>query len=701
MAGIATRRVPVSVDSMFKSLKEVEQAFVDKLKESALTVKDAKVLGMRPFTAQDIATKFKDLPAYRAGFEIPYFDLKGKRTKFYRFRYLEYGHHKGFAALVQANLKRLRYAQPTGTVNEIYLPPNFDWETYAKDADKPLVITEGELKAACATKFGIPTLGLGGVWSWRSAKHRMPMLPMFGEFNLKDRRTYICYDSDAATNPKVVQAENALAEALLTNYSAIPFIIRIPSPGDGKKMGLDDFLVANDCDTDVFFDQLLPNAIEFQAAQELLKLNEEVLYVQDPGVIVRLDNMQRLSYRNFVDHAYATRVYNETVISGENTRLVEKSAPKEWIKWPHRAEVPRITYAPGVDRITERGELNMWKGWKCEPKAGSIKPWKQLLDYLFDYAPDSRVWFEQWLACPLQHPGIKLFTAPVLWGRIHGTGKSMIGYSMFEIYGANATEIGERELHASYNDWAESKQFVMADEILGGDKRDSADRMKSMITQKKLLINQKYVPVYSVPDCINYYFTSNHPDAFFLEDSDRRFFVHEVRNGPMEESFYKNYCRWLYEEGGAAALFHHLLTLDISSFNPSAPAPLTESKKEMIEDTRSDLSMWVNGIKDDPEHTLAVAGKPVTRALWTAAELHTLYDPQGTGRVTVNGIARELKRAGFRKVANGQGVRTADGQVKLYALRDMERLLKLDTKKIAEVYAAERSNGNGKRHVKF
>jgi hypothetical protein len=32
---------------------------------------------------------------------------------------------------------------------------------------------------------------------------------------------------------------------------------------------------------------------------------------------------------------------------------------------------------------------------------------------------------------------------------------------------------------------------------------------------------------------VNYYLTSNHADALFLEDEDRRFFVHEVMVNPL------------------------------------------------------------------------------------------------------------------------------------------------------------------------
>ena len=139
----------------------LKEAMKQKLLESTLTLQDARVLQMKAYTAVEVTRQFPKLPAYRAGILIPYFDLKGKRTDFYRVRYLEYGIEHGFGALVAENLKKLRYGQSAKTLNELYLPPFIEWQKVAQDPKHLLVITEGEFKSACATKHGIPTIGLG------------------------------------------------------------------------------------------------------------------------------------------------------------------------------------------------------------------------------------------------------------------------------------------------------------------------------------------------------------------------------------------------------------------------------------------------------------------------------------------------------------------------------------------------------------
>lgn len=665
---------------------DLKSAFASKMGESKIDTAAIKKLGFTPTPADKVP---KDTPFKEPGILIPYFDIAGKKTTFWRFRYLKQPELKGFAAVTKR--KPLKYVQPSKTINELYLPPLVDWKKVASDPLTPILITEGEFKAACATiHSGYPCIGLGGVWSWKSQKRKIDMIEGFDEFNWDQRPVYIVYDSDAVTNPMVMQAENALARAL-TNRGAEPHIVRLPMGDDDGKLGLDDFIVAKGVEE---LEELLESADIWASAVELHRLNEEVVYVRDPGLILRMDNLQRMSPRAFADHAYSTRVFFEEVATAKSITRIKKSAPKEWLQWPSRAEVPRITYAPGEERITERRELNIWPGWGCEPTKGDIKPWNDLLDHLFKGEPESRKWFERWCAWPLQHPGSKMFSSPVIWGLRHGTGKSLVGYTLGKIYAKNFTEVDDEIIRSTHNEWAENKQFVMGDEISTGDKRSASDRMKTMITRQQLRLNPKYIPSYTVPDCINYYFTSNHPDAFFLEDDDRRFFIHEVKQNPLPDEFYIRYGHWMGGQNevgpGIPALFHHLLNLDMGDFSATSRALMTKAKKEMMSSARSDLGTWVAALKDDPDTVLRAAGKPIPFRLWRTEDLLSIYDPDDKGRVTANGLARELTRQGFRKAANGSGVRTTEGQCRLWVVRDHELFDKMHDTKVGEQYDLER-----------
>jgi hypothetical protein len=622
---------------------------------------------------------------YAAGFRIPYFDISGKPTAFWRFRYLETT-KKGFDQ--QTAKKDTRYVQPPKTINELYLPPITPWPRIAKDTRTPLLITEGELKAACACKLGLPTIGLGGVWCFKSDKRGLVLLDQFHQFEWHERTVYVVYDSDASSNPLVISAENALCMELV-RMGALPHVVRLPEGPEDAKVGLDDYLVEHG--KEALLD-LLDATHPWRGVRELHQLNQEVCYVEDPGFVLRLDTRQILKPRDFYEHAFAPRKITLEIETEKGTKKEVVSAAKEWLSWEQRNTVKRLTYAPGQPQITSAGEFNTWPGWAIEPRKGDVRPWTALLDYLFTGDERGRVWFEQWCACPLQHPGVKMFSACVLWGRKHGTGKSLVGYSLFRIYGQNSKEIKDRDIHGNFNGWAHNKQFIMGDEITSGDKRGIADHMKGMITQERITINEKFAKAYDLPDCINYYFTSNHPDAFFLEDDDRRFFIHEVSSDPMPPEFYERYESWINSEEGAAALFHHLLDLDLTGFKAKGHALVTASKVDMIATGRSDLASWVAMLRDDPDTVLRMDKIALTHELWRAEELLEVYDTMGTKRVTANGLAREMRRAGIARVNDGQPVKTELGQFRLWAVRNPLKYEKLTTAQIGRMYDQERGN---------
>lgn len=636
-----------------------------KLAGSALTEANADAMGLTPATAADMESY--GLPAAGA-FIIPYWDLDGDATGFYRARYVE-DTRRGFD--VVTGKKPLRYVQPSGSATEVYLPPLLSdtWRAVAA-ADYPLLITEGELKAACATVHGLPTVGLGGVWSFQSAKHNASLLPVFSAFNLAGREVFIVFDSDAVTNPDVVAAELRLA-ARLTEKGALVRIARLPALEDTAKCGLDDYIMLRGVEA---LRDVLDGSFEYDASKVLHELNGRVLYVQDPGFLWDHTLSMRMTPGAFKEHAYSNIMYDQRRSSktgGES--VVRVPAAPAWLAWAHRATVPGLVFAPGEPHITEGGMLNTWTGWGVHaPLPGDVGPWHKLMTHLFGEGEEglaARLYFERWAAAPLQKPGLKTAVAAALWGPTHGSGKTLVGHTLMRIYGLkHSAELKDTDLDDERNEWADSKQFVLADDVTARGDRRFMRRLMTMITQKQIRLNPKFVPSYSIADTINYYFTSNDPDALYMDDGDRRFFIWEVSAGKYTD--YKAYVRWRESEEGICALWHYLLSLDMGDFDPQAPAMDTTGKLSMIRLGKSDLGAWVRELKENTDSILAKAG--MKGDLFNAKELHALYDPTGSNKnVTVNTLARELKRVGLTHPATGSSLRLPDGSMTLtYALRN-------------------------------
>lgn len=650
-------------------MREIEQAYAKKLSESGLTKEDGKLLSLTLHQASTVNVQ----PDFK-GVKIPYFTLEGKVNGHYRFRYLE-DTRSQFDRLTTG--KGIRYSQPANSGLSIYLPPvgvGAEWQSVSQDVTQPVVITEGEFKAACACKLGYSTIGLGGVWAFKVKDEPLPLLKAF---KWAERRVFVVYDSDAVSNPQVNKAEAALCR-LLGEWGAVPHIVRLPTGARGKQ-GLDDYLMAAGPDK---FDRLLVEAVPYAEVQRLHELNERLIVIKNPSMIAERDTGYLMNRNLLLGVNYSNVTHVETMIDAKgNIKKKRVKTAEAWMDWPGRAEAKSITFAPGKPEFYD-GQYNAWKGWPFEPdsKAG-VKPWLALLDYTFkDNDPAHRRWFEQWCAYPLQHPGAKLATACVFFGVQQGTGKTFIGLSLKEIYGAYGAQLKEGDLHDDRNEWARNRQFILGDEVTGSDRVHMADRLKGMITQKEVRINPKYVSSYFIPDCINYYFTSNRCNAFILSGKDRRYFVIEMDNDPLPDKFYKDYEEWLYRGGGGAALFDYLLKLDLTGFNPQGWAPFTSAKKIMEESGKSEVEAWVNDLIENYDTICP------DRDLLTASDVVMMFDPDGRRKVNVVIMGRVLKEAGVRRPNRGLPV-VCDGKShRLYIFRNYEKWSKATFREIVTAY---------------
>jgi putative DNA primase/helicase len=194
---------------------------------------------------------------------MPFTDAEGKPTGYCRLK--PDCPRKG-----KEDGKQVKYESPKGSSNRAYFPPG----TVAalNDPSAPLIMTEGEKKAAKADQEAFACIGLTGVWSWQKKRARDKDGKPQGERELIDdlapipwqsRPAFLVFDSDAATNPNVRAAEWSLAE-MLHRHGAVVHVVRLPvgaigPDGTPAKIGLDDYLVAHGPDA---FRELLAGALE-------------------------------------------------------------------------------------------------------------------------------------------------------------------------------------------------------------------------------------------------------------------------------------------------------------------------------------------------------------------------------------------------------------------------------------------------------
>lgn len=681
--------MPVSFGSPIND--DLPSLMAEKLQSSGIPASAVDALGLYTISREE-AAKRGHWGRYggRPGLVFPYFDPETNRPSRFRTGWPEFYRVRDIAPEGPPKKDDLyaKYLSPSNAGLVAYYPrlPNLDWKTAISDPEIPLFITEGELKAIAAGLKGRYVIGLGGVDSFVTSHRsgvKTDFLPDLERIVFPRRRVYIVYDSDIKGNPHIVRAAKRLAERLLER-GALTYITILPGDADrGEKLGLDDYLLKFGDDS---FEDIVSTSPEITEARTLFELNDRYALIHGTNEVIDKLRNERMKIENLVI-AETKSTYVSRLTATGDIAIDRVNAAKAWIDWPLRDSVSRVVFEPAKPKLIETTtgfEFNTFPGIKVEASTGDVAPFMELIDHLFEGATWEKEWFLNWLAYPMKNLGTKMFTAVVMHGLVHGSGKTLVAETMARIYGPLYTKIGQNELKGNFNEWAAKKLFILGDDITGLSKHEIHDAIKVMISQTTIRINPKGLTAYELGDYANFFFTSNRANAFYIDDGDRRFFVWEVpeRVGKKSREFYRNYMKWL-DADGPAALLDYFLKRDVGAFDPGDAAPATGAKAKMTSEARNAETNWAHDLRSNPDELLVGAGGiPMKGDLFTLHELIAAYriytDIEVTSESTDNHLRQRLPHslteAGFyvvtgKLIGAGRGVPKA---AKYYAIRNLE-----------------------------
>ena len=271
--------------------------------------------------------------------------------------------------------------------------------------------------------------------------------------------------------------------------------------------------------------------------------------------------------------------------------------PKDgWNEMRTRKRVARIEevgFDPGG--VDARIRCNLWGGWPTVPRAGRCDALLELGEYLCSNEKNSTgIWkyILFWLAYPIQHPGAKMRTALVIHGP-QGTGKNLFFEAVMAAYGVYGRIIDQSAIEDKFNDWASRKLFLIADEVVARQELfHTKNKLKGIITGEWIRINPKNVAAHDERNHVNLVFLSNESQPLVLEKDDRRYAVVWTPE-KLSEQFYADVKAEL-NAGGAAALHHYLLHLDLGDFDEHTKPPMTEAKRDLIDRSLDSVQRFIN-----------------------------------------------------------------------------------------------------------
>lgn len=271
------------------------------------------------------------------------------------------------------------------------------------------------------------------------------------------------------------------------------------------------------------------------------------------------------------------------------------SAPKQvtddFLVDPNSLKYDGVAFTPAQTPATT---LNYWVPPSVVPNAGDCSVIgkfllhvicngdRKLAGYLIKFL--SHMWQK-----PDEKPGVMI----VLLGG-QGTGKGTLFYLLQKIWSKTTLHVSDVEhVTGGFNGAMERNYIVNMDEALFAGDRRSMDRLKSMITEPNITIEQKYQPRRTIRSLHRFFAASNHDHFGNIELDDRRFVflrVSDKRQG--DHDYFNRLYAAINDPKQLGAFAHMLATQDITNFNIRSKPNTLELLEQKLQSLKGFARYW-------------------------------------------------------------------------------------------------------------
>jgi Family of unknown function (DUF5906) len=220
-----------------------------------------------------------------------------------------------------------------------------------------------------------------------------------------------------------------------------------------------------------------------------------------------------------------------------------------------------------------------------------------ILDHILmlcDYDDVMYQYFIRWIAFMFQKPEIKI-TCVILISK-PGAGKTSLILLLKKLMGGKKVfECSDpaRDVWGSFNSLMMDAFLVNLSELEYADSKDSLGKIKALITDEDITINQKGISPITVRSYHHFIGTTNKENPIKIEKGERRFFIvrssdDKIGNRPHFDKMYS-----LMEDIDVLrSCYDYFKTLDLTGYNPQ-DIPLSEHKESLKELSVSPIEDWL------------------------------------------------------------------------------------------------------------
>ena len=329
----------------------------------------------------------------------------------------------------------------------------------------------------------------------------------------------------------------------------------------------------------------------------------------------------------------ATRATERMLVEGKEVTVMRRSFREEWFhsvtpevyvhsEWPNRILIPAefnsvvapFSDADDTSRLLKRDAASKTAVLKYDPgrksgiygsgssgrfinthvpstirpERGDPGPWLDFMENLIQVEED-RLELMRWVATLVARPDIKMLYGVLMISAEQGVGKGTLGEKILApIVGeSNVSYPSEKEIvDSNFNYWLAHKRLAVIHEIYAGHSAKAYNSLKSIVTDKYVTVNKKYMANYEVENWMHIFACSNSMRAIQLSGDDRRWHVPKVTEEKRPTSYWIGLNRWLEEKGGLGIIvsWAHEFLKKNKPVEKGASAPWSSLKREVVEE---------------------------------------------------------------------------------------------------------------------
>jgi hypothetical protein len=304
-----------------------------------------------------------------------------------------------------------------------------------------------------------------------------------------------------------------------------------------------------------------------------------------------------------------------------------------------------VIFTSGADRYANAFRNRLPE--PIEPTADELRR----IEWIFARITDDtfRAWLTRFFGFVAQRPGEKIRSAPLIWSETQGNGKStLLKVIPSLLVGTEySREVSCALLGSGFNDYVQRAWHINLAEFRAGTRGERSsitETLKQWISEDMIAVHPKGQPAYTMPNKFFLTATSNFTDAAQIDNDDRRWAIHEMKEAdapkmtPSEVKYIHH--EFLKTERAAAVLRHYFLHVDISGFDPDGRAPDTASKTEMIEASQGADIEWIRESFEERSGIFA-------RDIVVLQELAQLVHKHTPARLNLHRLGRILAKPPF------------------------------------------------------